>query len=205
MNQLEYLKHQWNQLLADYHLEKALTDAYFEELVAAYTETHRYYHTLSHLEALFQSLTEIDCDDQSILWSVWYHDIIYKPGRSDNELKSAELARLRMQALKLDSKTVNDVYDFIIATKHHQTQDPKCQLFLDADMAILGAELTAYKTYVEQVAMEFKRIPGFLYKRGRKKFLKTVLSSEKVFKSPVFYSRYEQQARANMQWELDSL
>ena len=36
-------------------------------------------------------LKEYDGDDQIMLLAIWFHDIIYDPKKSDNEIKSAEI------------------------------------------------------------------------------------------------------------------
>ena len=41
-------------------------------------------------------------DIDSILFSVFYHDIIYKSTSKDNEEKSAEIAKSRLEKINLD-------------------------------------------------------------------------------------------------------
>lgn len=203
-----YLQEKWQQTLLLSKLKPsgehaALLQSMQDEIVTSYSEPHRHYHTLVHLEQLFAALERVGCDDVAVLWSVWYHDIVYRPSRADNEAKSARIAEQRLQVVGLGADLIAQISSFIEATEHHQTDDALCQLFLDADMAILGVSAAEYQRYTQQVAKEFKRVPKFLYRRGRKAFVKKVLAEETIFKTPEFKRDFEAQARQNLNWELN--
>src|SRR5438128_12245744 len=65
------------------------------DLSKRYTERHRAYHTLRHIE---QCLVEFDevrreaVDPIAVELALWYHDAVYDPHARDNEERSAVLA-----------------------------------------------------------------------------------------------------------------
>ena len=81
----------------------------------------------------------------------------------------------------------------------------RTNLFTDADLSILGSDSIAYKAYVENVRREYSMYPDFLYKPGRKKVLIHFLSVESIFKTNEFATRFEAQARKNVNDELSKL
>lgn len=48
-------------------------------LVAAYAEPHRHYHTLAHLDAMFDWLDRAESADglAAVTWAVFFHDAVY--------------------------------------------------------------------------------------------------------------------------------
>jgi len=198
----ETLYHQWQALLSRYQCPAKQADRLFEEIVQAHSEPHRFYHTLSHLESLFKELETIGCDDEACLWSVWYHDYVYQPGKGNNEAKSAKIAASGMRTVGVLDSIIDKVEDIINATKHHTSIDAVSDLFLDADMAILGADAVTYQQYVAAVKQEFKNIPAVLFNNGRKKFLTALLVQDELFLTDLFNEQYGEQAKSNIRGEL---
>ena len=66
----------------------------FKKLFCAYTEPHRYYHTLQHIaECLvrFHTIRHLATNPSEIEVALWFHDAIYDTRRDDNEVRSAEM------------------------------------------------------------------------------------------------------------------
>lgn len=64
----------------------------WNEIEKNYSSKSRHYHNLEHLENMFNELNNIESkinDLDTLLFSVYYHDIIYKSTKKDNELQSA--------------------------------------------------------------------------------------------------------------------
>ena len=141
-----------------------------------------------------------------VLWAVWYHDIIYKPSASTNEKKSAIKAKDSMQKLGIAQSSIDKVVSLILATENHQshTNDIQTQIFLDADMAILGSNNETYSKYCNTIRQEHSSIPAFLFNRGRKKFLSAVLKQDAIFVSSFFSNKYEKTARINIELEINN-
>jgi predicted metal-dependent HD superfamily phosphohydrolase len=157
------------------------------------------------LEALTDVKSKIQNWD-TILFSVFYHDIIYSALKPDNEEQSAELAGKRMQQMGLPGKMIQDCKAQILATKKHlASEDTDTNYFTDADLSILGQDWDAYSEYFENVRKEYAFYPDMVYNAGRRKMLKQLLSMDRIFKTAYFFDRYETQAKLNLFRELRSL
>ena len=68
---------------------------WWTELERRHTEPQRHYHTLEHLEAMFRhwdAHRDALRDPEAVALAIFFHDIVYQPGRADNEAESAKLA-----------------------------------------------------------------------------------------------------------------
>ena len=179
------------------------------ELYVAYTATGRHYHTLKHLahmHVLLQPVQDFINDWDVLLCALFYHDMVYRPGRGDNEEKSARIAALHMKTFCFTDAQIARCRKHILATKYHKpSEDSDTNYLIDADLAILGAMPENYLEYCEQVREEYKKFPGFIYNRGRKKILTAFLNLPQIFNTPWFYDSFEIQARKNINEELARL
>lgn len=179
----------------------------WNDLQKAYSKKSRHYHNLTHLEEMIASFKIYSSRLQNpneILFAIFYHDIIYKVTRKDNELKSAEFA-----VKVLDQNSVLDkgfIFEAICATQLHQhnkTED--INWLIDVDLKILAKDWEDYKIYFEQIRKEYRLYPDLLYKPGRAKALKHFLEYEFIFQTDEFRSLYEDQARRNIEKEISVL
>ena len=208
---IEGLKARWRthvQMLGNFSAD--LVGRTFENLCASYSEPQRHYHTLAHLTSLFDCLeqhAEEIGDPARVAFAAWYHDIVYDPRRSDNEAKSAERAIKELDALGADSALRSHVVQLILATKNHAAggRDYDDDVFLDADLAILGAPETEYRRYVSDVRAEYAHVDDAGWRQGRGAFLKKIAAAPRIFRTGVFEGEYADQARANIAWELSQL
>jgi predicted metal-dependent HD superfamily phosphohydrolase len=77
--------------------------------------------------------------------------------------------------------------------------DEETRLFLDCDMAILGAETAAFDAYDRGIAAEYRGVvPGWLFAINRKRFLKGLLGRERIYLSDFFHARLDARARNNL-------
>lgn len=198
-----YLQSEWRQLVTASPIDKA--GQYFSALLEAYSEPYRAYHNCQHLVHILGLLREAGARDQSLFWAAFYHDYCYVPGAGDNEARSADIARAQMAAMMVESDLVSRTCALILATKSHQMlqADHEAALFLDADMAILGAPHDQYRQYQLEVRKEFGRVPQILFNHGRKKFLRQLLAQDRIYFSHWFFNLFEAQARLNIRWELE--
>lgn len=182
-------------------------DKHWLALKKAYSHKSRYYHNLTHIEELlvcFETYkSELQFPDE-VLFALFYHDIIYKSSKKDNELKSAE------HAVKLlsDNCTINKqmVFELIMATKNHVAQSESDEKWLiDFDLKILAKDPEEYKLYANQIRKEYSIYPDFLYNPGRKKALEHFLEKEHIYQTEIFQTLFESKARTNIQQEINSL
>jgi len=203
----------WNQLAGRYCSDHALIDRLFTEIKRKYTSSRRHYHNLQHIQALLafsESYAGQLKDAEVVAFSIFYHDIIYNVLRKDNELRSAQLAIKRLQALSVPPEKTEQVKRYIESTQTHAitasvTHTDDLQLFLDFDMSILGADWPAYEAYTRQIRREYRMYPDKVYYPGRKQFLQHCLQTEHLFQTSVFREQYEARARENMTQELANM
>jgi predicted metal-dependent HD superfamily phosphohydrolase len=196
-------------ILAHLTSDQTLINKLWSEIASHYNRRIRHYHNLYHLETLLRELLIIQdkiTDWQTIVFSIAYHDIIYNTLKKDNEEKSASLAYERLGLLKLPTYRREKCREQILTTKgHYNSNDSDTNYFTDADLAILGSNYFRYKKYTEQIRKEYNMYPNLIYKPGRQKVLKHFLQMPTIYKTDYFIERYEQQARNNIQYELQAL
>ena len=116
------LKATFISLLSTYTKDEVLINELWLEIEENYSGKKRYYHTLAHLENLLVQLLEVKEEIQNwevVLFTLFYHDVIYNALKSDNEEKSAELAKQRMQQLSVSNVMIEECVEQILATKSH--------------------------------------------------------------------------------------
>ncbi len=139
-----------------------------------------------------------------MLYAIFYHDFVYNSTRKDNELKSAEFAVKILPATTSINKEL--VFDLIMVTKTHQPKNTEDENWIiDFDLKILSKDWEDYKTYYQQIRKEYKIYPDFLYNPGRKKALEHFLEHEFIYQTDEFRKAFEQQARQNIQKEINLL
>ena len=153
-----------------------------------YFEPHRKFHSWNHIESgfpLFEKSTNVSLE-QKIAWL--YHDILYKPGATDNE----ELSALKAIKDITDNNDKNMIDTNIVSiiindTKKHTPTIEQSKLVLDIDMSCLALE-----DYHEFFHLRVLAAKEFLFYGkdniilGTKKFIKETLEQEKIFHSKEF-------------------
>lgn len=203
------LKETFITLLINYTDDKVLIDKYWREVEQYYSKKKRHYHTLSHLDNLLSQLLEVREKIENwdtILFTLFYHDIIYQATKSDNEEQSAKLAEERMNALKVPIQMIQNCVAQILATKAHlKNTDSDTNYFTDADLSVIGQSMGQYTDYYYAVRKEYSIYPNLIYNPGRKKVLKHFLEMDRIYKTDYFHAKYERQAKVNLQTEFDLL
>lgn len=195
-------------LVARYAADTRLAETLWQELESGYSRKKRHYHTLGHLEKLLEQLAPITGIDDwdTLLFALYYHDLVYGATRNDNEEKSAELAKERLTQLQYPPQKTARCVAHILATKSHaMSTDGDTNLFTDADLSILGADADTYRSYTRQIRAEYAVYPDFVYVPGRKKVVRHFLQMERIYKTDYFRSALETQARQNLRWEMETL
>ncbi|WP_428741230.1 HD domain-containing protein [Tenacibaculum sp.] len=203
------LKDTFLSLLSNYSNNNSLHNILWEEIAHNYSNEQRYYHTLEHLESLLVQLTEVKDKINhwdTILFTLFYHDVIYNSLKSTNEEKSADLAVKRMQQLHVPKPIIEDCKNQILATKTHKlSEDSDTNYFIDTDLSVLGKSWEIYSQYYKNVRKEYAIYPNLIYNPGRKKALTHFLDMDKIFKTEYFYQKFEKTARENIQREIELL
>lgn len=202
------LKQKFDNLFQTYNQDISLQEKLWLEIETNHSSKKRHYHNLSHLENLFTELILIKDELNhwdTIQFSIFYHDSIYNTSKNNNEEKSAALAVERLSQIGYPEDKITACKNQILATKHHQFSDSDTNYFTDADLSILGKSWQAYEEYYKQIRKEYSIYPDFMYNNGRKKVLRHFLNMEPIFKTDYFHKKYENQARINLEKELEIL
>lgn len=180
----------------------------WSEIEKNYTRSDRHYHTLAHLESLLQKLLPYRSNFavwDTLIFALTYHDAIYNVLKSNNEERSASLAVKRLSGLSLPESVINTCAKMIMATKRHEDIDEETNLFTDADLSILGTDAKIYLQYTKEIRLEYRIYPDLVYVPGRKKVIDHFLSMKRIYKTEPFFSRYEENARINLEFERKGL
>lgn len=203
------LKETFIELLTNDTNDAGLKNSLWTEIEKQYSTKKRHYHTLQHLAHLLEQLNEVKSElknREAILYSLYYHDIVYNVLRSDNEEKSAELAVERMQQISVPLVIRELCKGYILATKSHlESIDSDSNYFTDADLSALGQPWVIYEQYFKNIRKEYSVYPDIVYNPGRKKVLNHFLSMERIYKTDYFFDKFERIAKSNLQRELELL
>ncbi|AEW85460.1 hypothetical protein HUE46_09395 [Flavobacterium columnare] len=199
-----YLEHIFSELLLKIGFNQIETTSHWDNLQKGYTQKSRHYHNLNHLQEMIVCFEKYkDCLQfpHEILYSIFYHDYIYKATSKENELKSAEFA---VSILPTNAKINKDlVFEMILATKlHEHSLVEDINWLIDFDLKILSKEWKDYEVYFKQIRKEYRIYPNFMYNPGRKKALEHFLEKETIYLTKTFRMQYEKQARENIKREI---
>ena len=201
------MKEKFMNLIRKYSDDENYNSECWTEIENNYLSKFRYYHNLEHLENMFLELDKVKCQVKKIetlQFSIFYHDIIYKPAKNDNEHQSALILEKRLSNTSF--KNIGECMAQIEATKDHKlSNDNDVNILLDLDLSILGKSRKKYKEYTENIRKEYQIYPDFLYSKGRKRILKNLLELDYIYKTDFFKQEYENQARTNLKFELKQL
>lgn len=186
-----------------------------EDLVSRWSETHRDYHDLRHLDEVLRALTELrestldgDTEWACVVFAAWFHDAVYALATvADNERLSAELARTGLCARGIGSPVVDAVVSLVLASQTHDVRDtagPQAA-FHDADLWILSAPEDRFDEYCASVRREYAAVPDAAYATGRAAILVPFLERRTVYRTAHARSEWEFAARSNLSRELGRL
>ncbi len=201
---------QFKQLLTGLNIPSASIDDAWQTLVHRYGEPHRHYHTLMHIESMTRYFDDIKAQlnaPNSVQFAIFYHDIIYDPTCNDNEVNSAMVFTQTFGSY-LSQTTLSRVRALTMATYKHELIDPHdtdMGYFLDMDLSILGASPQVYQDYAKAIRQEYHHVSDIDYQQGRKAVLERFLQRPRLYFSEFFYTKFEQQARANLSQEIAEL
>jgi predicted metal-dependent HD superfamily phosphohydrolase len=196
------------EVCSAYSHDNALIESLWQQVYHAYSASDRHYHGIFHLEAMLSQLERVKkeiADWDIIIWALVYHDFVYNPLKSDNEEQSAAKAHESLRRLSVPADKAQKVQQIILATKgHSDAKNHDINLFLDADLSVLGSGNAEYERYKNAVRQEYHLVPDFIYNPGRRKVLRKFLEQPLIFKTAGF-QHLEVQARSNLLGELSDL
>jgi predicted metal-dependent HD superfamily phosphohydrolase len=186
-----------------------LDDELYGVLIGRYSEPHRHYHTVQHLDECFARLDEargLAERIHEVELALWFHDAVYEVRNQDNEEQSASWAQGTAERAGLSNAVAERLQSLILATKHNAEPTSRdAALLVDVDLAILGAAPERFDEYERQVREEYSWVPGFLFRRKRREILEGFLARPHVYSTDHFLACYEAAARANLVRSIERL
>jgi predicted metal-dependent HD superfamily phosphohydrolase len=183
--------------------------ALMEELIAAYKEPQRHYHTLQHLTeciALLKGHVHLAEHAGEVEIALWFHDAVYDVKAKDNEEKSADWAVKSLHDAGITHDVIERVRALIMATCHSaKPENADQQLLVDVDLAILGASRTRFIEYEEQVRAEYAWVPDALFRSTRLRILNEFNARCPIYNTNMFRKLFENQAHDNMSYSIAKL
>lgn len=156
---------------------------------SCYEQPHRYFHTMSHIESLFQSITDCAHPDvtpqlrRALYLAAIYHDIVYHPGKDTNEQMSAhaifedlpgiELSHL--PALGFEGNDRDIIRELVLGTalRSYSSSTPfYVKLFNSFDRKILRASLPELLAYGHLIYKEYSFVPYSVFVTEHVKLLR---------------------------------
>ncbi|WP_327296851.1 MULTISPECIES: hypothetical protein [unclassified Streptomyces] len=205
----------WHQALTAAREGAAVPEApdpgpYAENLLARWAEPHRRYHTTAHLTAVLDHIDTLAghaADPAAVRLAAWFHDAVYRPDRSENEERSAQLAERALTEAGVPEARTAEVARLVRLTVGHDPQpgDTNGEVLCDADLAILAATPAAYGQYAAAVREEYAFVPDPAFREGRSAVLRELLGLPRLFHTDHGQTQWEPRARQNLATELELL
>ena len=185
------------------------------DLERRWSEPHRGYHDLRHLDEVSAALMELrettldtDTDWAAVVFAAWFHDAVYDVATpADNERRSSDLARHALSENGIPDDVVSTTCELVEASAAHdvtETRGPQAA-FHDADLWILGAPAERFDGYCADVRREYAAVPDDAYAEGRGAILRPFLARESIYRSEHARRLWEPAARENLRRELARL
>lgn len=179
--------------------------AAWKQIVVAYTERRRRYHNWDHILwclRQFDSIWPKLSDYNTVEFAIYFHDVVYQPGASDNEERSVDVAMQHLQTGTFEMR--NRVKILILDTKHLFTPGTDDGKYMaDIDVSSMGdpAENARYVATVREEFLQF--VSEEDYERGRRNFISEFLKKDRIYYTEHFHRMYEDTAKRNLAKQLE--
>lgn len=176
-------------------------------LLRTWSGKGRFYHSADHLLHGLRVLERQGPALDLVRLAWMFHDLVYVPGRADNEAVSAERFERHAAAHGLAAEPTRRGVQLILLTRDHQgavTDDPLWPALNDTDLSVFAGSPADYERYAERVWREYAAV----YTRrqfvlGRAAFMQAFVQRP-IFLTPAFKTK-ETAARANIAAEVARL
>ncbi len=180
----------------------------FSIVQRCYQENHRHYHNDEHidhcLELLEVAKTEMQLSD-AVELAIWFHDVIYVIGASDNEERSVELF-MQLSKGQLQEELRQHVSSLIMSTTHdRQPETIDERILVDIDLSSFGLSWDRFKEDGDNVRKEQSHLSDRDFFRKQMQFQESLLNRARFYCSDFFYEMFEATARENLSRHLDVL
>ncbi len=186
-------------------------------LDAAYTQSHRAYHTWEHIDALLAGLDRffrLATRPDLIAAAIFWHDVVHVARGADGRLRlDAENVRdsgdmFRRHTL-LDGFEAQAVHDLVMATADHVRAQPKHEhyrgfsrdfdLFLDLDLSPLATPWEEFAANTRKIRAESIGVEEAEFRVNQAKMLEGLARAEApIFRRVETRAQWEAAAQANL-------
>lgn len=200
------LELRWRSACERWGVPGEVTNRSWASIVEGHGDPARAYHHLGHLAECFDLLDTFDdlsdAEASDVELAVWFHDLVYDPTRSDNELRSAAAAAAFLDDAGLDGRP--GAIAAIEMTAGHRVEQVTAvaAAMHDVDLAILGAPEVRYREYAQQIRTEYAHVADADYRMGRARVLQMFLDQDPLYLRGDVADRLGPRARRNLAWEL---
>ncbi len=160
----------------------------FNNLMDRHSEPHRVYHNTKHLENMFVDYVKYSHKlkyPKAVILGIFFHDSIYDPTRSDNEIESS-LFMSDVMENHVDESIIDIADDLIISTWKHSLPKERhfhndIRYFLDMDLAILSSLEDDFWAYEAAIRNEYSFVPLDVYRAKRAEIMQLFLERKKIY------------------------
>lgn len=181
----------------------------YQQLVRAYSESQRHYHTAHHISSCLQHFDAVQTLAQvpaEVEIALWFHDAVYQPRSNHNEQDSADWAMQFLQEEGQPHSQCLRVHHLIMATQDHtDITKGDAAVVVDIDLAILGQDPATFAEFERNIRKEYYWAPVSEYCRRRSQILASFLQHPPIYQTRYFQERYEATAIANLNTALSNL
>lgn len=179
-------------------------------LVAAWSEPHRHYHTLDHLEDCLEQLDRVSAsvpEPGDAELALWFHDAVYDPRSTTNERDSARWAADFLREMGASCGRVYAVHAHVMATRHGAADVTRAtsRWVVDVDLSILGREAAVYDRFEVAVRREYAWVPADVFRRRRAALLRSFLERDQLYETTSMRAAFEHRARSNLERAIAAL
>ena len=173
-----------------------------QQLLDAYREPQRHYHTLAHIEhcmSMFDLCESLCAWPDALELAIWMHDVILVPGKRDNEALSAQLY-MDLSVGRHDDEMRALINRLIMATLHdgNSLEDADSIYMVDIDLSSFGLSWDEFLRDSLDLRAENPHLSDSEYRLNQTGFQRMLLARPRFFLSDFFFERYEKQARNNL-------
>eukprot|EP00850_Spirogloea_muscicola_P012435 SM000080S22950 [mRNA] locus=s80:289938:293695:+ [translate_table: standard] len=195
-------------------VKKEVAEEWWQLIEAHHRQHHRHYHTFAHLRSLYNLYSRYAhfvADPCAFHLAIFFHDVVYEPRASVqgvNEKESAALFLKFARAAGLTSDLAEKINKYILQTFNHMEEiqvSEDLALFLDVDLAILGAAKNDYEMYAANIRREYMHVDEAVYKEKRANLLQEWLARSRLYRTDIIHQAFGDQAKINLTWELAGL
>lgn len=180
-----------------------------QELLQAYEQPQRTYHTRQHLTECLEhfEVHQAEMAEPALVEAaLWFHDAVYEPTSSVNEWESAQWAERALAIAGVSSERIEKIVALILVTQHQGLpRDGEEAWMVDLDLAILGAIPSRFAEYERQVREEYLWVPERVFANKRAELLQGFLNRPVIYQHEGFRDKYEAAARRNLESSLKRL